>query len=137
MHARGGQCVDSLTHFPNAHRLTPARTEQVCAKCVLLNFCITRAGLEDQLLGVVVAKERPDLEEDKARLIVAGEVSPQSWLLPILPWCQSCQPALAAVPTCPPSSFPLPHGLYLVQLADATADAIGSSLPQVLRTRAS
>ncbi len=39
----------------------------------LLNFCITPVGLEDQLLGVVVAKERPDLEEDKARLIVQSE----------------------------------------------------------------
>jgi hypothetical protein len=38
----------------------------------LLNFCITRVGLEDQALGVVVAKERPDLEEDKARLILQG-----------------------------------------------------------------
>lgn len=30
---------------------------------------ITPAGLEDQLLGIVVAKERPDLEEEKGRLV--------------------------------------------------------------------
>jgi hypothetical protein len=36
----------------------------------LLNFSITPIGLEDQLLGVVVAKERPDLEEEKGRLII-------------------------------------------------------------------
>lgn len=36
----------------------------------LLNFMITPAGLEDQLLGVVVAAERPDLEEQRAALVV-------------------------------------------------------------------
>lgn len=45
---------------------------QVCTRVVLLNFCITPAGLEDQLLALTVAKERPDLEEEKGRLIVAG-----------------------------------------------------------------
>jgi hypothetical protein len=49
------------------------RRLQVCTRVCLLNFCITPTGLEDQLLGVVVAKERPDLEEDKARLIVQGK----------------------------------------------------------------
>jgi hypothetical protein len=38
----------------------------------LLNFMTTPEGLEDQLLGVVVAAERPDLEEEKNRLIVSG-----------------------------------------------------------------
>ena len=38
----------------------------------LLNFMITPEGLEDQLLGIVVAKERPDLEEEKNRLILQG-----------------------------------------------------------------
>jgi hypothetical protein len=31
----------------------------------------TPEGLEDQLLGIAVAKERPDLEEEKNKLIVA------------------------------------------------------------------
>ena len=31
---------------------------------------ITPEGLEDQLLGIVVAKERPELEEEKSRLII-------------------------------------------------------------------
>ncbi|XP_043570859.1 dynein axonemal heavy chain 17-like [Chiloscyllium plagiosum] len=38
------------------------------AQCTLINFLVTRDGLEDQLLAAVVAKERPDLEELKARL---------------------------------------------------------------------
>lgn len=32
----------------------------------------TPEGLEDQLLGIIVAAERPDLEEEKNRLIVGG-----------------------------------------------------------------
>ena len=43
---------------------------QVC----LLNFSITPTGLEDQLLGVVVAKERPDLEEEKNKLIILSRL---------------------------------------------------------------
>ena len=38
----------------------------------VLNFMITPAGLEDQLLGIVVAKERPELEQQKNELIVEG-----------------------------------------------------------------
>jgi dynein heavy chain len=38
----------------------------------LLNFMITLEGLSDQLLGVVVAKERPDLEQQKNDLVVQG-----------------------------------------------------------------
>lgn len=36
----------------------------------LLNFMITQQGLRDQLLGIVVAKERPQLEEKKNELII-------------------------------------------------------------------
>lgn len=35
------------------------------AQCTLINFLVTRDGLEDQLLAAVVAKERPDLEQLK------------------------------------------------------------------------
>ena len=36
----------------------------------LLNFMITPEGLQDQLLGIVVARERPELEEEKNSLIL-------------------------------------------------------------------
>jgi len=39
---------------------------QVC----LLNFTITPEGLSDQLLALVVAKERPELEEERAELVL-------------------------------------------------------------------
>lgn len=33
---------------------------------------ITPEGIQDQLLGIVVARERPDLEEEKQALILQG-----------------------------------------------------------------
>lgn len=38
------------------------------AQTTLINFTVTRDGLEDQLLAEVVRAERPDLEELKAQL---------------------------------------------------------------------
>ncbi|NWH49049.1 DYH9 protein, partial [Fregata magnificens] len=38
------------------------------AQCTLINFTVTRDGLEDQLLAAVVNMERPDLEELKSDL---------------------------------------------------------------------
>uniref|UniRef100_A0A8B9MIW9 Dynein axonemal heavy chain 17 n=1 Tax=Accipiter nisus TaxID=211598 RepID=A0A8B9MIW9_9AVES len=38
------------------------------AQCTLINFTVTRDGLEDQLLAAVVNMERPDLEELKVNL---------------------------------------------------------------------
>eukprot|EP00879_Flechtneria_rotunda_P026217 GHRR01027941.1.p1 GENE.GHRR01027941.1~~GHRR01027941.1.p1 ORF type:complete len:496 (+),score=168.93 GHRR01027941.1:134-1489(+) len=55
------------TKLRNPHYLP-----EVAVKVNLLNFMITPAGLADQLLGVVMAAERPDLEEQKAALVVAG-----------------------------------------------------------------
>ena len=50
----------------------PHYSPEMCTKVSLLNFMITLDGLEDQLLGVVVSKERPDLAEEKNQLIVQG-----------------------------------------------------------------
>ena len=41
-------------------------------KVSLLNFAITFSGLEDQLLGVCVIEERPDMEEKKSSLVIAN-----------------------------------------------------------------
>ena len=38
----------------------------------LVNFMITPMGLKDQLLGIVTAKEKPELEEKKNTLILKG-----------------------------------------------------------------
>ena len=54
------------TKMPNPHLLP-----EICIKVTLINFTVTQIGLEDQLLGDVVRKERPDLEEAKDRLVVS------------------------------------------------------------------
>ena len=53
------------TKLRNPHYLP-----ETSVKVTLLNFMITTEGLEDQLLGIVVARERPELEEEKNALIL-------------------------------------------------------------------
>ncbi|XP_055503511.1 dynein axonemal heavy chain 12 [Leucoraja erinacea] len=53
------------TKLRNPHYLP-----ELATKVSLLNFMITPEGLEDQLLGIVVAKERPELEHERNALIV-------------------------------------------------------------------
>ena len=43
----------------------PHYKPEIQAQATLINFTVTRTGLEDQLLAEVVAKERPDLEKTK------------------------------------------------------------------------
>jgi dynein heavy chain, axonemal len=47
----------------------PHYQPEIQAECTLINFTVTEAGLEDQLLDLVVLKERPDLAAEKIRLI--------------------------------------------------------------------
>ncbi|GFR44385.1 hypothetical protein Agub_g5605 [Astrephomene gubernaculifera] len=54
------------TKLANPHYLP-----EVCIKVTIINFTVTMKGLEDQLLGEVVRKERPDLEEAKDRLVLS------------------------------------------------------------------
>lgn len=53
------------TRLRNPHYLP-----EVAVKVCLLNFMITPQGLQDQLLGIVAAKEKPELEEKKNQLIL-------------------------------------------------------------------
>eukprot|EP00971_Amphidinium_carterae_P089815 1778289-Amphidinium_carterae.1 len=53
------------TKLRNPHYLP-----EVAVKVTLLNFMITLVGLQDQLLNIVVQQERPELAEEKARLVV-------------------------------------------------------------------
>eukprot|EP00873_Tetraselmis_striata_P045243 jgi/Tetstr1/465507/TSEL_010176.t1 len=56
----------ATTKLSNPHYLP-----EICIKVTIINFTVTMKGLEDQLLGDVVRKERPDLEEQKDRLVVS------------------------------------------------------------------
>ncbi|KAK2854426.1 hypothetical protein Q7C36_006295 [Tachysurus vachellii] len=48
----------------------PHYLPEVAVKVCLLNFMITPLGLQDQLLGIVAAKEKPELSEKKNQLIL-------------------------------------------------------------------
>ncbi|KAK4876149.1 hypothetical protein RN001_012571 [Aquatica leii] len=48
----------------------PHYLPEVFNKVTIINFALTVTGLEDQLLGIVVAKERPDLQRKKEELII-------------------------------------------------------------------
>uniref|UniRef100_A0A3Q2QRM0 Dynein axonemal heavy chain 7 n=1 Tax=Fundulus heteroclitus TaxID=8078 RepID=A0A3Q2QRM0_FUNHE len=48
----------------------PHYLPEVAVKVCLLNFMITPQGLQDQLLGLVAAEEKPELEEKKNKLIL-------------------------------------------------------------------
>ena len=53
------------TKLSNPHYLP-----EVCIKVTIINFSVTKSGLEDQILSDVVRLERPDLEEERNKLIV-------------------------------------------------------------------
>ncbi|KAL8592235.1 hypothetical protein ACOMHN_030910 [Nucella lapillus] len=69
---------DSLVEYSRDFRFyitsklrNPHYLPELSTKVSLLNFMITPDGLEDQLLGIVVAKERPELEHERQQLIIA------------------------------------------------------------------
>eukprot|EP00762_Andalucia_godoyi_P004499 ANDGO_05184.mRNA.1 Dynein-1-beta heavy chain len=49
----------------------PRYAPEISTKAAIINFAVKEQGLEDQLLGIVVRKERPDLEEQKDELVVS------------------------------------------------------------------
>ncbi|XP_064531689.1 dynein axonemal heavy chain 9 isoform X4 [Pseudopipra pipra] len=66
---------DKECEFSPAFRLilhtklaNPHFPPELQAQCTLINFTVTRDGLEEQLLAAVVSRERPDLEELKSDL---------------------------------------------------------------------
>lgn len=48
----------------------PRIARDTVSKVALINFCITTMGLDEQLLTITVTRERPELEEERAQLIV-------------------------------------------------------------------
>ncbi|KAJ3084466.1 Dynein heavy chain 7, axonemal [Rhizoclosmatium hyalinum] len=76
----GANCIrlgDAVIEYNDNFKLyittklrNPHYLPEVSVKVSVLNFMITPEGLEDQLLGIVVAKERPELEEEKTQLVL-------------------------------------------------------------------
>jgi len=52
------------TKLPNPHY-----RPEIAAQCTLLNFTSSEEGLEEQLLALVVNKEKPELEESRTNLV--------------------------------------------------------------------
>eukprot|EP00605_Chrysophyceae_sp_TOSAG23-4_P001019 GSChrysophyteH1.ASY1.ANO1.1120.1 assembled CDS len=51
----------------------PHYKPEIAAQCTLINFIVTKKGLEDQLLATIVGCEEPELEETRNRLANAPE----------------------------------------------------------------
>jgi len=64
------ECNVNFRFYMTSKLRNPHYLPEVFNKVTLVNFSLTSDGLEDQLLAIVVAKERPDLEEKRQTLIV-------------------------------------------------------------------
>merc|ERR1719453_1649366 len=53
------------TKLPNPHY-----APEICVSVAILNFMATPEGLQDQMLGIVVAKEEPEIEEKRVNLVI-------------------------------------------------------------------
>ncbi|CAK0901459.1 unnamed protein product, partial [Prorocentrum cordatum] len=58
------------TKLPNPHY-----SPEICVQVTLLNFMVTPDGLQDQMLGILVAKEEPEVEKKRQMLIVESAQS--------------------------------------------------------------
>lgn len=68
----GEQVIDynaSFRCFLTTKLSNPAFQPEITCKVTLVNFMITKEGLEDQLLELTVSKERIDLEESRIKII--------------------------------------------------------------------
>lgn len=54
------------TKLPN-----PSYSPEIFAKVAIVNFAVKEKGLEDQLLGFVVKREKPELEDQKSKLVAS------------------------------------------------------------------
>ncbi|KAK9721112.1 ATP-binding dynein motor region [Popillia japonica] len=60
---------DKFKFFITTKLTNPHYPPEISTKTTLINFAVKKQGLEDQLLGIVVRKERPQLEEQKDTLV--------------------------------------------------------------------
>jgi dynein heavy chain len=60
---------DSFTLFLCSKLANPHYSPEIFAQLTIINFTVTMGGLEQQLLSRVVQMERPELEEQKSKLV--------------------------------------------------------------------
>ena len=61
---------DAFRFFITTKLPNPQYSPETCVKVTLLNFAITPTGLEDQILGVTMGMELPEVQEKKEMLTV-------------------------------------------------------------------
>ena len=57
--------------FMTSKMPNPHYPPEVCIKVTLINFTVTMSGLEEQMLGDVVIKEKPEVEAKRQELVVS------------------------------------------------------------------
>mmetsp|Transcript_17270 Transcript_17270/g.33650 ORF Transcript_17270/g.33650 Transcript_17270/m.33650 type:complete len:4514 (+) Transcript_17270:154-13695(+) len=70
----GAEEVDFDSNFQlyiQTKLFNPHYNPETSAQCTLINFIVTEEGLEDQLLALVVNREKPELEEKRTALVRA------------------------------------------------------------------
>jgi len=62
------EVASSFKLYLQTKLINPHYKPETAAQCTIVNFIVTESGLEDQLLAMVVQKEKPDLEATKETL---------------------------------------------------------------------
>jgi dynein heavy chain len=57
--------------FMTSKMPNPHYPPEICIKVTLINFTVTSQGLEEQLLGDVVIKEKPEVEEKRLDIVIS------------------------------------------------------------------
>ena len=62
---------DSFRLYLQTKLANPHYRPEISAQCTIINFIVTKKGLEDQLLATIVSVEEPALEETRNKLVQA------------------------------------------------------------------